>query len=234
MYHFLIRGRNCALYLKECLDSVKAQTHTDWRAHVVLDAPTDISWQVAMGEQDLGINLHLNRKRCGLAYNMYWGFKLTGAKPEDVVCVLDADDYLHYDALRVVHHQYKKHPNTLITHGSYIKTSKGRTTKVSKPYPVDCDPRTHKWRGSHLKTVKYKVFECIPKDYFKHKGKWLDAASDLALMIPAMEIAGMDRVRHIAKPIYYWRDNYGGNTNASLQKECDMIVRTKPKLKRVF
>jgi len=235
MYHILIRGRNCAKYIHDCLESVKNQSHTDWRAHVVLDAHTDESYDIARECQDLGITIRLNTERKGLCYNIYNPIKWMHPKDEDVISILDADDTLHYHALKVVNKVYREYPDTLITHGSYIKRSKGRTTKISRAYPPGADPRTHSWRCSHLKTLKYKVFKHIPESYFKdNAGNWLDAASDLALMIPAMEIAGMEHVRFVPKPIYFWNDSYGGNTKRELQKVCENIVRCKKALKRRF
>ena len=48
MYFILIRGRNCEKYLKTCLKSLQAQTYQNWRAMVVLDAPEDDSYQIAL------------------------------------------------------------------------------------------------------------------------------------------------------------------------------------------
>jgi len=61
----------------------------------------------------------------------------------------------------------------------------------------------------------------------------LDAASDLALIFPIMEMAGLNRCHHISKPTYYWRDSYGGNTKRALQIKCEKIVRGKKKWQRV-
>jgi len=74
----------------------------------------------------------------------------------------------------------------------------------------------------------------LPEECFKdEKGDWLEAASDLALMMPLMELAGLDRCKYIRKPIYEWRDNYSGSTAFKLQKHCTKIIRRKPKMERI-
>jgi len=234
MYHILIRGRNCAKYIHDCLESVKNQSHTDWRAHVVLDAPEDNSWEQARCCAGLGIHLHLNKKRKGLCHNMYYGINLITAQPDDVICVLDADDTMHYHALKVIHKVYKAHPDCLATYGSYIKRSKGRRTRVSREYPPDAIVRNHRWQMSHMKSFKAKLVPHIPASYFQGTdGTWGEAASDLALMFCVAELAGLDRCYHVSKEIYFWNDSYSGSTKASLQKVWDGIFRTKKPLRRI-
>jgi len=235
-YHFLIRGRNCEKYLKECVDSVNAQDfpHT---VNVYLDNPQDDSLAVA---NDLKIRHKIDHlgycaERIGLCGNMNVALveiqNREGVDKDDVVCVLDADDYIHPKALKYVDREYKC-KNVLVTHGSYIKLSKGRRTRVSKPYKSWENIRKVPWRASHLKTFRVSLIKPLKSDIFIHNDKYLTAASDLALMMPICELAGWDRVRFIKKEIYYWRDNTPHKTNVKDQKRCEAIIRAKPKLER--
>ena len=171
----------------------------------------------------------VNKKRLGLSKNMYVGISKTATafrpKNEDVFCILDADDWLSKDALETVAAVYKKHPETLVTYGSYIKESIGRKTKISRPYPKLATVRRYPWRASHLKTMRWKVLKNISKTWFVYKNEWLPAASDVALMLPILELAGLHRCRHISKAIYHWRDNTEFKTNRKLQKKCEKIIR---------
>jgi len=227
----VIRGRNCEKYIAKCLHSLQKQTHTNWRAMVVLDAPKDNSPQVVASIQDKPggpIYWHVNEEHKGLCHNMYFAIKWAASilRPNDdtVFVILDADDKLSPTALQTVARVYEKHPKTLVTHGSYIKLSKGRKTKVSKPYPKSGNVRKLPWRASHLKTMKWKVLKHIDYKWFQHKGKWLEAASDLALMFPVIELAGLKNVRHIPDPIYIWRDN---KNMVKIQRKCERILRSK-------
>jgi len=237
-YRFIIRGRNCRKYATICLASVMNQKLTNWHAHIVLDQPEDGSDKLVadiiksspLGEK---FSLVVNSERKGLARNIYEFPKTLNADPEDVFCFVDADDWITTDALEAVNKKYSKE-NILITHGSYIKVSKSRTTRISKKYPKGANVRTHPWRGSHLKTVKAKLFDRLPEHCMKmDNGDWLPAASDLAIMIPLMELAGLKRVAHVKTPIYYWRDKTEHTTNREMQKQCEKIIRAKTPLAKL-
>ena len=234
-----IRGRNCSRYIGRCLKSLIGQSYTDWKALVVLDAPTDNSEAVArqIANRSENIKIVVQPKRFGLGYNMKYAIDKAiiefGASPDDIIAVVDADDWLLPKAFRKVVKTYEKHEGCLLTYGSYVKQSKGRRTKVSRKYADGCSVRREPWHASHLKTFKAKLYEKLNDDsVFKDsKGKWLDAASDLALMFPLIELAGLHRCRHIAKAIYMWRDSTPQKTKRALQLECEKIVRAKLPLK---
>jgi len=254
-FFLLIRGRNCEKYAKKCLSSIKAQTIAKHEHVIILDAPTDNTEKVvrAFKFNSKHTSPYVWTARQGLAWNMWFGIKKiaehqTVHQPygdgkgdsclindEDVVAVVDLDDWLPNNALSTVRKVYDKHPNCLVTYGSYIKVSKGRKTKISKPYPVGADVRKHKFHASHLKTIKWKVLKNLPVDCLKDKnGNWLQAASDVAMIIPCMEMAGLENCYHVSTPTYYWRDNTPHKTNRALQIKCEKIVRAKKKLGRLF
>jgi len=243
MFKVLIRGRNCQRYIEWCLHSLAMQKQ-DWWAMVVLDAPEDNSWaktQKAIAALKLKnkVLLKVNEKHRGLCWNLWHNIpqlsKWTNTEPDDddIITLLDADDWLARDALATVARVYEA-PNTYLTYGSYIKVSKGRRTKISYPYPKGVDVRSYPWRASHLKTFKYSLFKHVPKDCFLHDGKWLEAASDVALMLPLIEIAGLEHCRHVHKLIYYWQDRTPWKTNVRKQKRCEQLVRAKPSQPRMF
>jgi hypothetical protein len=163
---------------------------------------------------------------------MYHGIVQALPEPEDIICLLDADDWLYGYALEVVNHAYNtKH--CLLTYGSFELASNGEKSSICKPYDRHSEPRYAKWRASHLKTLKGKVFSQIPKEYFQHRGQWVTHASDLALMIPAMEIAGMDKCTHIPRVLYHYRNQTPYTQDRDMQRRYDKIIREKPRLRKV-
>ena len=227
---FLIRGRNCEKTIGKCIRSIKRQTYPNWKTVISLDAPTDNSLDVAAKiiDDDKRFYLFNNKKNYGVCGNMYLIIRETkmALNPDDknVAAVVDADDYIGKNALKTIEKVYRKHPETLITHGSYKKMSKGNRTKISRPYPKSGNIRKFPWRGSHLKTFKWKIIKQAKPSWFQHNGKWLQAASDLALMFNCVEIAGLNRVRHIHKVIYYWNDHVT-KRKKMLQKKCEKLLR---------
>jgi len=233
-FRVVIRGRNCEKYLKKCLSSLKKQKEP-WSGVLILDNPKDNSHDLAQKliyGGDLPIDIFRHYEKKGLGYNLWFGIEQCRAQPEDIVCILDADDYLHKKALKIVSKTYES--GCLLTYGSYIKLSKWKRTKVSTPYKADIKPRKVKWHGSHLKTFKFKLWKHFPEEYMMHDGKWAEAASDRALMYGLMEIAGMKNCRFVEKPVYYWRDSYEHSTNVKKQKLWDKIMRSKKPLKQQF
>ena len=174
-------------------------------------------------------------KHLGVAGNMWRAidFVRDFVSDDDIVAVYDADDMLLKGAIHEVVHAYAKY-GCLATYGSYIKASVGRKTRISQPYDSSANVRKDRWRGSHLKTFRGKLLKHLSEDLFQHEGRYLDAASDLALMIPVLELAGLDRVHHISEPIYHWRDNSDGHhSKRKVQLLCEAAVRAKKPLRRL-
>jgi glycosyltransferase involved in cell wall biosynthesis len=229
---FLIRGRNCEKTIEKCLRSIRRQTYPHWIALIVLDAPTDNSEHLIkkLIKDDDRFKLIVNNKNYGVCKNMYYivrcALKTFNPDDRDIASIVDADDWISKDALKSVANVFKKHSDTYITHGSYKKMSKNRRTKISKPYPKRGNIRKLPWRGSHMKCIKWKIIKQAKPQWFQHNGKWLEAASDLALMFNCVELAGLKRVRHVHKIIYYW-NNHTTKKKRRLQKKCEKILRNK-------
>ena len=232
MFRFVIRGRNCEKYFPKCIKSLRKQKE-DWAGVLVLDHPKDNSYKVASDlTKDLPIDIFLHSERKGLGYNLWFGITHCKAEDEDIVCILDADDYLHPKALKRVRKAYEK--GCLVTYGSYIKLSKGRKTITSSPYKANAEPRKAKWHASHLKTFKFKLWRHFPKEMLQHKGIWAEAASDRGLMYGILELAGIKNCSFVKKVTYYWKDGYKHSTNVKKQHLWDIYFRRKKPLKSVF
>jgi len=108
----------------------------EWRAMVILDAPEDGAEKAVVEGGNVKVHLHKIRK--GLGYNMWFGINKAieawKLMDEELIGILDADDKLLEKALRTVAKKYNQNPDLLLTHGSYVKKSKGRKTKVSREY----------------------------------------------------------------------------------------------------
>jgi GT2 family glycosyltransferase len=247
MYRFIIRGRNCGKYVDECLESLRNQTVTDWCGLVIVDPSEDNTleklarWIIV----DPRIRMVINKEHYGVCRNMWQGLQEIGraahpipaATDEDVVCILDLDDELRYPhTLEIVDKQYRKYPYLLCTYGSFIMSGNGKMHKLCRAYPNNAEGYIRKWRwhASHIKTFKYKIIAHIPPDYFMHKDKWGQGASDLALMFCVMEVAGVENCRFIKDPIYLYRYPTAITCDRSVQKRWRDIFREKKPLARRF
>jgi glycosyltransferase involved in cell wall biosynthesis len=238
----IIRGRNAEQYVQKCIESLCAQTYKDWRALICLDQPTDNTYAAVTNEIAKGIGrglkndivVEVNKKNLGLTANMVEAIQLAAPEEEDIIAIVDLDDWLSKRAFGKVAKTYEKHPDCLMTYGSYIKVSKGAKTKRSREYKDGSNVRKAYWQASHLKTFKYKLYRHVPDEYFRDKrGGYIPVASDVALTIPLLELAGLDRARFIGKPIYYWRDKTPYRTNRKKQIRWEKYIRSKKPLERI-
>jgi len=139
---------------------------------------------------------------------------------EDVVCLLDGDDwYKDKYALEPVRSAYQS-SNVWLTHGCYEKIS-GAPRSNNGQYRTNLPVRVDRWKGSHLKTFRAGLFKRIPRSALRdEKGNWLTVCSDMAIMFPMLEMAGIDRVRFIQKKIYCYNDKTGMNDHEiNVQKQ---------------
>lgn len=233
MFVVIIRGWNCTKYLARCMQSLADQTCQDWRAQIMIDASNDGSEGDALGYQSGRVRVNITHPRKGVGHNLYYGLLSAAPADDDIVCILDADDWLYNYALAVVEHTYKK-TQCLATYGSFELESSGEKSSICKPYGRHDEPRKAKWRASHLKTFKGKVFNFIPPEYMQHKGEFVPAASDLALMMSVMEVAGMRNCVHIPKVLYHYRNHTPFTQDRDKQRKYDKIIREKTPLPRAF
>jgi len=214
-FEVLSTGYRCDDTIDRCIKSVQEQTYQN----------VTHRWKVD-GE---------GKERFGKMFNF---FNLAKQVPGDhVICDLDLDDHLEPDALETVAKEYEANPNLLMTtYGSYRMES-GRPARFNGAYTSD-KFRGLAWRGTHLKTFKASLFHKIKIESFKGPpdGGWLMVCADLAMMWPMMEIAGLDRIKFIDKPIYIYNDLSDLNdhkTQGAMQKRVEKWLRSRKPYKRL-
>jgi hypothetical protein len=151
---------------------------------------------------------------------------------EDIVVNIDADDWLtNSNSLSVVKKVYEDYPETLVTHGYWISSPAGFLGKdCQQPYTREDfkDIRHAPWKASHLRTMKFKVLKMIQTEDLKDdKGNWFRGATDMAVMFPALEMAGYDRTKFITEPIYTYNRSGPliGHTNSGDREKAVKIIR---------
>lgn len=191
-----------------CLASVKAQTVTCGHIYV---------------ESDPSVTTTQN-----------WYETIAKLHPNTIVALLDGDDWLAHE--RVAEMVIAAHKaGAWVTYGSYI-TSDG-DKGICAPY-MRGDYRREPWLASHLKTFRAGLFHKLTPDDLQIAGAWRNVASDVAVMLPLMEMAGHERVMFCSEVlcIYHRASSFEINTDqAGLMHEREMVaaVRAKPVKGRV-
>jgi hypothetical protein len=156
-------------------------------------------------------------------------------QPEDIICDLDLDDYLLPGALQTVLDTYRDNPDILLTYGSYRNES-GKPARFNGEYKTD-NFRELPWRATHIKTFKYKLYRQVKiRDLHGPDGKYFMTTSDLALMFPMMDMAGLDRIKHIKECLYCYNDMNPASDHrmwGDMQKRNEKYIRALPRRSRI-
>ena len=235
MFKLVIPCFNAENYISNCIKSIQAQTESDFKAVVVDDASTD-STQItacqAIGN-DSRFSLIKAQENNGAMSSIVSGISHLAPNRDDIVAIIDGDDMLNIrKALEIVKKTYER-TDCLITYGNIV-TQHGRILnpgigKRHQQRVIDENLfRKAPMISHHLKTFKYMLYEKIDqKDFRDSNGNFWSTCSDLALMLPMLEMAG-DRQEAISDPIYRYSFNISTNDGVlrrDKQIEDDKVIR---------
>lgn len=103
----VVPAYNAEHYLKECLDSLLAQSYTDWECLCMNDGSRDQTWQIMQSYAAKDPRIHIftqENKGQTRTLNALLD-KVTG----EYLFYLDSDDYIHPQTFEVLHHLIEKH-----------------------------------------------------------------------------------------------------------------------------
>lgn len=200
-FFFVAPMYNAGRTLARMLHSVAGQSYRHWHVELIDDC-SDADQQVyCMRDvirpfQDLlqpgqSIDVTWNSDARGKQWevsNVLYG--ISKAKDEDIICRIDADDYLcDLDALRVIDHVYRSNPDLdcLWTAHRWVDQNTVSSMNISAPLPENVDPYKHPWVSSHLKTFRKSVFNGINDINFRDQnGQYIKRAGDQAIYLPCL------------------------------------------------
>ena len=235
MFKVLVAGGPCERWIKQCIDSILEQKRVDFEVLVSLDN-YDNAQTIVEKYSDERIKMLLNDDRMGGLYNIVRASKLSHIDDADILVFMDGDDWLiGTDALYTVWSVYNQHPETLVTHGGWKSNMSVEYDNTETLWAYTEEEFKHlrsvRWRGTQLKTMRYRVFKHInPEDFKDANGDWLFRAGDHALMFPALEMAGYHRTKCVKEKIYlYNRKDRIVTPEGQVCPEADVAyIRSKP------
>jgi len=237
--------RNVEEWICMCVGTIQKQKHAFFTCVLIDDMSTDNSYEIAekLIEDDDRFILIKNKDRVGALKNIIDGIESLSPEDEDIIVVIDGDDWL-YDkfAFNVVAETYKKE-QCLITYSNYISVRDvdemfnvegiacGECCKYPDHIINNSSYRQFKWCAGSLRTFKYKLWKEIKiADFLDDEGKYLDVTWDMAFMFPMLEMAGYKQA-FIDYPLYVY--NVGNPTNDFKIKEDEQahyekVIRARP------
>lgn len=237
---FISPFRNCAPFLKECAESLLKQKRGDWVAFFRDDCSDDEGANLI--PSDPRIFVQRNSSRLGGLGSVHEGIVSNNLSNEDIVCVLDGDDYLVGDDVLDVISSIYEEKGCLVSYGQY-ENNNGDSGHCRAYSREDFGRiRSCGFIASHLKTFRYKVYaEAMRRDpncdrYRNDDGAFFDMAWDIALMTPLMELVGFEGVAFNPKVVYHYRTHAGNecSVNSTRQRDFAKKAFAKDPMPRVF
>lgn len=235
---FVVPYRNCRAFLGECARSLIAQSHQDWVAFFRDDCSTD------GGHEEIPVDprivIQSTGFRLGGLGNIHRGIVENQMAKDDVVCLMDGDDYLaRTDALDILSRLYSER-ECLLSYGQYeVDGRTGHCHAYSRESFARI--RSGNFVASHLKTFKRRLYdEAMRQDpgcsrYKDDTGSFFDMAWDVALMTPLMEVAGFERVVFNPQVVYAYRLHPMNehSVDVNRQRRFASMALAKPPLNKV-
>lgn len=198
---------NSEKYIGNCISSILNQTYKNFTLIVVDDCSTDETLNII---KSFGVKYHRNQERIGSAVaNIVKGINLCPGDREDVIVIIDGDDWLFDNDVLDYLNQVYQNPSTWLTYGQFTPLSKKKEMlNYCKPL---MDTRHYRkkgrWVTSHPKTMKRKLWDRIKdEDLRDDNGEYFKRFEDTAYMYPAVEMAGIKHIRCITKVLYVYND----------------------------
>ncbi len=222
---------NGAKYIERCLKSVLQQTFRPFGYVIVDDASTDKTPEIIQEYlpklEGIGIEtLHIrNQKNVdGLVNFVMVHREILKDSPETIIAQLDGDDWLYDEnSLSTFFSGEYWGPDVGFVWSQHIN----HTGKLgcSKPLPSDVksfqDPASslvkfsNTWIFSHLHGWRVGVFNHVPDSKLMFRTEYFRFPVDRVMIIPMLELLGVNRIRFIPKVLYVY---YANHPNSSAKR----------------
>jgi glycosyltransferase involved in cell wall biosynthesis len=217
------------------------QSYVNFNCYLIDDRSTDNTVQKIQDLicEDERFNLTINDQKMYALGNIV--LKLNEVShDEDVNIILDGDDWLpSKNILSFINKTYSE-TDCYMTYGSYVYYPTGRKGIEPSRYPDEIVShnrfREDKWRASHLRTFKGKLFKKIKDSDLRNKnGEYYKTAYDQALMLPLLELSG-DRHVFLEKIMHVYNRSNPLNvdkTKQKLQYQTALEIRQKKRYQKI-
>lgn len=143
MVSIVIPSFNHAHFLGQCIESVLAQTVSEWELIIVDDASTDESVELARGYDDARIRLYVNDQNLGTYGTQNRGLELARG---EIIAILDSDDFWSPTKLERQLALWSKYPSAVFCY------ARGAVAGGDETIPASYDP--HKdWPTSEVQDL---------------------------------------------------------------------------------
>lgn len=243
-FQVLVPSYNCAEWIERCLHSIAQQTYDDYRVLVIDDASSQnqnrqIIADFVNRQDPKKWTKRFNSMNLKCPANLVYGIHQMEPDPEDVIFIVDGDDFLpHSGVFQRVADAYKN-PNVWLTYGNYAPYPENTGQVPAEAYSKqEIAMRNYRTRicFNHPLTFKYFLWENVPIGCMKYDdGSWFDVGYDRSIMFPMLEMAD-GRYEFLDEPLYYYNAvNPLSDVSVRLRaaQRVHRLLATRPKLDRL-
>lgn len=225
---------NCERYVPLCIASLKMQTDQNFKCYILNDLSTDSSSEVAkaLTKGDDRFIVIDNKRKHFQPGNYDQILRNDDIDDDSIVVEVDGDDWLAKRTSLATVRKYHDE-GYWITHGSFIYHD-GRPG-FSTPLKVD-GLRESNNIATHLRSWRVKLWKKIDKEDLMHNGWYAATAGDVFFMLPMLEMAGDERIKHIDEYLYVYNEENPINdhkVDVSTQWHLAGIARRKRKYEKL-
>lgn len=195
-FKIIVPVHNSQNWVANTMDSVRFQKYSNYECIVCDDMSTDKTWDIVNSfEWGDKFTLHKNTERKFALKNIHDGINMLNPDPEDVIVVLDGDDWLPTEHVLSKLNDYYTNEKCSVTYGSFVRFPDGIIGPEASEYSQETIKgkkfREDQWRASHLKTFKHSLWDRVSIDDLKDSsGNFYEVSYDQAMMFPLLEMAG--------------------------------------------
>lgn len=241
MINVIVPSYNCIDYIGRCLDSLHNQTLSEFRAVVIDDASTQPGYAELTSHlcDQYGFKYHRNVENLKCPYNIKLGIELLDPDEDDVIFLLDGDDFLPDHALERINSIYEDE-NIWLTYGNYKPHPRNTGQTLAQEYPEIVkkrrDYRTAPSYFNHPITFKKFLWDQLKDaDLQTSDGRWFTGGYDRVIMAPFLEMA-CNNFKFIDETLYFYNAmNPESDVKVNIERihESDQVLGRRKKRKLV-
>lgn len=234
-FAFMVLSYNNSAYVDKNISSIISQKYKNYRVIYIDDASTDDTYDKVLaaikGYED-HFSVIRNKKNQGAMAN-HW-FAISQFKEDEIVIILDGDDWLtHPYVLQRLNHYYAN-PNVWATYSNHVEYPDYRQGICSQPLPKKViknrSIRKEPWRTSHLRSFYASLAQKIKINDILYEGNFLPTTYDIATVMPIAEMAG-EHFFFIPENLYvynFFNPLSDARTKTATQLFFDQYIRSLP------
>lgn len=219
---------NCAQWVTRSLHSIQQQTHANLRCVLIDAASSDTTFETARSAVagDERFTILRNETRNYPLANIVRATRLVCEQlgPQDVVVIVDADDWLKHERVLERVAQIYADPEVWISYGSAELLNRPWKARLlnrvvrgqAAPYPRAVAERSlyrympGKYLATHLRAYRRFLWDALPDVELRdpETGDYYRTAADPATMWPMMEMATAQHIRYVDDILYVYNNNH--------------------------